>query len=319
MDVPKTGSEVFANIQRRLRMLERSKGVGGFLKSVLALGNTVVVRDEFGRTQFVDPVAAQDAATKGSSEAAADGAQTAAESFATTADNALGTSVNTANTLVKRDASSRARFADPSNAQDAATKAYADAAQTAAQLFATSADGALGATAATANTLAKRDASARIKAANGVAADDVATVGQVGLWTGANRPAFTARLGTTASKSGTSSISTLIFNTEILDNRSNYDVATGVFTAPVSGLYTFAVSTCQSTSATGPELYFYKNGVAWANNVAIGYSIAYMTFGTATTVWLDVGDTFEVKWENRNNSTVNLDPTRSYLTGHYLG
>jgi len=78
MDVPKTGPEVFANIQRRLRMLERSKGVGGFLKSVLALGNTVVVRDEFGRTQFVDPVLAQDAATKASSEAAADAAQAVA-------------------------------------------------------------------------------------------------------------------------------------------------------------------------------------------------------------------------------------------------
>ena len=39
---------------------------------------------------------------------------------------------------------------------------------------------ALGTTAATANALAKRDANARIKAADGVAADDVATVGQLG-------------------------------------------------------------------------------------------------------------------------------------------
>ena len=195
MDVPKTGPEVFANIQRRLRMLERSKGVGGFLKSVLALGNTIVARDEFGRTQFVDPVLAQDAATKSYVDASGVGApeggtigevltKTSAVDGEVEWDAVTGVAVATPNTLVQRDVNGRTQFVDPAAAQDAATKASAQAqataAQAAAESFATSADGALGATAATANTLAKRDASARIKAADGVAADDVATVSQLG-------------------------------------------------------------------------------------------------------------------------------------------
>ena len=161
-------------------------GGGGTAEATAATANTLALRDGDGRTQFADPAAAQDAATKASSEAAADAAQTAAElfagyeaneaqsaaeSFATSADSALGATAATPNTLALRDASGRAQFSPPVDTEDAATKGYVDA----------NSGGSPEATGPTPNTLAQRDGSGQLKAADGVADDDVVTVGQLSV------------------------------------------------------------------------------------------------------------------------------------------
>jgi len=138
-------------------------------------------------------------------------------------------------------------------------------------------------------------------------------------WAGANRPAFMAGRSSDVTKSGTSSISTFVFDTTQLNNGGHYNTANGRFTAPVAGMYSFAVSTAQTTTEMGPELHAYKNGVRYVTNLAIGYSAAYMTFGGTVVVDLAVGDYFEIKWENRNNRTVTLGGSRSSFSGHYLG
>jgi hypothetical protein len=79
--------------------------------SVSGTANTLALRDGNGRTQFVNPAAAADAATKGY----VDGLYTAPAVAAT------------ANTLALRDASGRTQFVNPAAAQDAATKSYVDA------------------------------------------------------------------------------------------------------------------------------------------------------------------------------------------------
>ena len=63
---------------------------------------------------------------------------------------------------------------------------------------------------------------------------------------GAKQPAFAAYRGTSQQTSGT----TLIFNTEQFDNGPHYDATTGIFTAPVAGVYTFSVS-AQLINTTG--------------------------------------------------------------------
>ena len=138
-------------------------------------------------------------------------------------------------------------------------------------------------------------------------------------WAGANRPAFMAGRSSDVTKSGTSSISAFVFDTIQLNNGGHYNTANGRFTAPVSGLYTFTVSTTQITTASGPELHAYKNGALYVSNLAVGYYTAYRTFGGTVVVWLDAGDYFDIRWVNNLNSTVTLDGSRSNFSGHYLG
>lgn len=82
-------------------------------------GSRLAIRDANGRTQFTDPAAAQDAATKNYVDT-----QDSAHAGLTAPHSA--TASPTASRLVLRDAAGRAQFADPSADQDAATKAYVD-------------------------------------------------------------------------------------------------------------------------------------------------------------------------------------------------
>jgi len=270
-------------------------------------GGTLALRDASGRAQFTDPVAAQDAATKASSEAAADGAQTAAESFATAADRsftfaydsapytalstpddfpvgitvfAFGphsgwptTGFATVETVRILDYRTVQRYNDKNTGDvwvrmgdntglwkpwyQQADTAYADAAQTAAQLFATSADGALGATAATANTLAKRDASARIKAANGVAAGDVATKGQVDAALVGTWQAIWMAVRTTTLSIPTNIATLVTWPTAYYDPLSLTVNASGYIEVPTDGYY---------------RAFFHSS---WQSNASGTYRIAY--------------------------------------------
>jgi len=60
--------------------------------------------------------------------------------------------------------------------------------------------------------------------------------------TNTSQPSFFSYLGSTASNvTGDGTLYQIIFNTSIFDQNSNYDTGTGVFTAPVSGVYHFSV------------------------------------------------------------------------------
>lgn len=133
------------------------------------------------------------------------------------------------------------------------------------------------------------------------------------------KPAFQARGTSAQSKSGTQSYSILRFPTEYADTTNSYDASTSRFTAPIDGTYEFSVSTCQSTAVGGPELALWKNGVSLLPTIAIGYSVAYMTFGATVVVELVAGDIIDVRWQNNNNTTVTMQGARSYFSGRYLG
>ena len=80
------------------------------------------------------------------------------------------------------------------------------------------------------------------------------------------KPAFRARIG--AASSATGSNGTLVFETEDFDIGGNYNASTGIFTAPIDGVYhfMFRAITASNTSgnanddADGPSGDFHKNG-----------------------------------------------------------
>ena len=151
------------------------------------------------------------------------------------------------------------------------------------------------------------------------ASTTVAGIATLPVGVGADRPAFQAGGSGTVSKSGTTSSSTLIFNVEHFDQTGDYSPTTGVFTAPIAGLYQVSFSTAQTTSVTGPELDVVVNGTPVYTQVAIGYSTFYHTFGTTVLLQLAATDTVEILWQNNSSTSVTLDRSRSYFSGHYLG
>ena len=80
------------------------------------------------------------------------------------------------------------------------------------------------------------------------------------------KPAFRARIA--GSSSATGSNGTLVFETEDFDIGGNYNTSTGIFTAPINGVYHFMfrgitasnTSGAANTDTEGPLGDFYKNG-----------------------------------------------------------
>lgn len=136
---------------------------------------------------------------------------------------------------------------------------------------------------------------------------------------GANLPAFMGTFSSDLTQSGTAHLSVLVADSLVLNNRSCYNTSNGRFTAPVSGFYSFSIFTCQSTNTTGPELHAFVNGGTYKSYIAIGYFTAYMTFGATLTVYLAAGSYFDFRLNNNNNSTFTLEASRTTMSGHYLG
>ena len=80
------------------------------------------------------------------------------------------------------------------------------------------------------------------------------------------KPAFRARIAGSSSAHGDTG--TLVFETEDFDIGGNYNTSTGIFTAPISGIYHFMFRAITATNASGAENAsndsalgdFYKNG-----------------------------------------------------------
>ncbi len=134
-----------------------------------ATASRIVLRDAAGRAKVAAPSAEDDIALKSNVTTV----QTNLTNHANLTAGVHGAvSTNTASKLVIRDASARAQFADPSAAQDAATKNYVDAHATLTNPHSST-------SAATANRLVLRDASGRAQFASPSASSDAATKGYV--------------------------------------------------------------------------------------------------------------------------------------------
>jgi len=130
-----------------------------------------------------------------------------------------------------------------------------------------------------------------------------ATIDLNQIWTFPRQPAVVAYLTTTLNNvTGDGTAYTVIFDTETLDRNADYNLATGTFTAPVTGLYLFTV---QLTTTPG----LYTNWIVelvgpsnvksakWTGNSSAADGVAnWTTPSLATHCYLTAADTITVRF-----------------------
>jgi hypothetical protein len=184
------------------------------------------------------------------------------------------TSANTANTVMTRDGNARSQVADPSAAQDVATKNYVDS------------HTASGVSAPTPSTLMARDSAGRSQVVAPSASADIATKGYVDTATGALAPA------TLSINAQTASYTLVLTDAGKFVTVANASACT--LTVPPNSSVAFPVGTYIEGAQTGAGQLTLTPGSGVTINAVPGLKIAaqYGAFGLvklATDTWLAIG------------------------------
>lgn len=165
-------------------------------------------------------------------------------------------------------------------------------------------------------------ANSGILATNGSGVPSITTAS--GNWLNTSRCAFGAYVnGDVANATGDGTVYTVIANTELFDQNSNYNNATGIFTAPVTGVYLFTVSalltnigsqnvstfTIVTTSRSFEVDRFNASTAKEGNN-------AFNTSGSIITL-MSANDTMRFNIQI-SDSTKTVTVSTSYITGFLL-
>lgn len=157
-----------------------------------------------------------------------------------------------------------------------------------------------------------------------------ATIDGSNIMTNTSQPAFCAFLSTTQTNTtGNGTLYKVICDTALSNQGTHYNTSTGVFTAPVAGLYRFECSVTYSNLAAGhtEQSIRFTNSVSTASRFLTGYanpnggkaaSSGFFSSTNAVLMHLGVNDTVEldafVDGSTQTVSIVGADSTQNYFT-----
>jgi len=134
--------------------------------------------------------------------------------------------------------------------------------------------------------------------------------------TSTNRPAFVAR------RTSSQNVGTVVFDTVLLNQGSHYDNSTGIFTAPIAGLYSFSFNVLSDNN--GNDSYFatslYVNGNSYAK--VQNRTTEDNDFGGSMSIIasLSASDTVQVVQHNVSlYGTTSSSENLSWFSGYLIG
>ena len=143
-----------------------------------------------------------------------------------------------------------------------------------------------------------------------------------------NQPAFQAGgLASELVDLGTGTDHTIVFNTEVFDQGSDYDTSTGVFTAPVTGRYLFTAHLYTKNIDTGATYYQFKLKTSNRTYVYIiapkfSQDLGYYTASTPVMlVDMDSADTTRIQFAQTGGSAqvhIQTNPSYTLFSGYLV-
>jgi hypothetical protein len=156
------------------------------------------------------------------------------------------------------------------------------------------------------------------------------TVGASNNWVKSSQPNFfTWKTNDPGGVTGDGTIyGPIPFNAILFDNTSSYNSATGIFTAPKTGLYNFisGIHMDNTNNHSRVILYFSKNGsnIVWQQNVVNTSGWSRRMPIRSVELELTSGDTVAIKWssagDSANSSGISVNSTQftCYFSGYLI-